>query len=93
MSVEVSGVGANEEDEWVGRKLSIGAAVVAVRGHVGRCLVTSRNPDTGEVDLATLDLLGDYRREAHTTEPLALGIFGEVIEPASIAVGDLLTLL
>ncbi len=93
MSVEVSGMGANEEDAWVGHRLSIGAAVVAVRGHVGRCLVTSRNPDTGEVDLATLDLLGDYRREAHTTEPLALGVFGEVIEPASIAVGDLLTLL
>jgi hypothetical protein len=90
MSIEVSGIGPHEEDEWVGRRLSIGAAVVAVRGHVGRCLVTSRNPNTGAVDLATLELLGDYRRQADTTEPLALGIYGEVIEPGSIAVGDLL---
>lgn len=91
MSIEISGVGAHEEDGWVGRRLSIGTAVVALRGHVGRCLVTSRNPDTGEVDMATLDLLGDYRRQADTTEPLAFGIYGEVLEPGRIAVGDLLT--
>jgi uncharacterized protein len=93
MLIEISGVAAHEEDRWVGSRLAIGRAVVAVRGHVGRCLVTSRDPDTGEVDLPTLDLLAQYRRDALTTEPLAFGIYGEVLEPATIEVGDALALL
>lgn len=93
MLIEVSGIAVHEEDQWVGRKVAIGAAVVAMRGHVGRCLVTSRDPDTGEVDLPTLELLGGYRRQADTTEPLALGIYGEVLERATIAVGDTVALL
>lgn len=93
MLIEISGVAAHEEDGWVGSRLAIGAAVVAVRGHVGRCLVTSRDPDSGEVDLPTLDLLAQYRRDALTSEPLAFGIYGEVLEPATIEVGDALALL
>ena len=44
----------------------IGGAVVGFHGHVGRCLVTSRDPETGEVDLPTLDILGDYRVTSST---------------------------
>ena len=57
-------------------------------GHVGRCLVTSRDPETGEVDLPTLDLLGAYRRDLDTTEPLPFGIYGEVLVPGVVRVGD-----
>src|SRR5271168_1007701 len=35
MLVEVAGPGAHEEDTWVGRNIRIGAALVAVHGHVG----------------------------------------------------------
>jgi uncharacterized protein YcbX len=52
------------------------------------CLVTSRHPDSGEMDLPTLDLLGSYRSDAGTTEPLAFGIHGEVVEPGAVRVGD-----
>jgi uncharacterized protein YcbX len=90
MLVEVAGPRAHEEDEWVGRSASIGAARVAFRGHVGRCLVTSQCPDTGIVDLPTLELLS-YRRGLPTTEPLAFGVFGEVLEPGSVRVGDSVT--
>jgi uncharacterized protein len=87
MLVEVAGPAAHEEDEWVGRTARIGEARVAFRGHVGRCLVTSQSPDTGVVDLPTLELLS-YRRGLPTSEPLAFGVYGEVIEPGLVRVGD-----
>jgi len=90
MLIEVSGPQAHEEDRWVGRNVRIGAARVLMRGHVGRCLVTSQDPDTGLVDLPTLELLS-YRRALETTEPLAFGVYGEVLEPGRIRLGDHVT--
>jgi uncharacterized protein len=87
MLVEVEGTDAHEEDEWVGHTVRLGEALVAFRGHVGRCLVTSQCPDTGVVDLPTLELLA-YRRGLPTTEPLAFGVYGEVLEPGMVRVGD-----
>ena len=47
MLVEVAGPDAHAEDQWVGRRVRVGAALVAMRGHVGRCIITSQSPDTG----------------------------------------------
>jgi uncharacterized protein len=92
MLIEVDGVGAHAEDAWVGAgEVRIGEAAVRFGGHVGRCLVTSRDPDTGVVDLPTLDLLGAYRRGADTSEPLALGIWGAVTRAGVVRVGDAVT--
>jgi uncharacterized protein YcbX len=88
MLVEIDGVGAHEEDRWVGRSVRIGAAAVEFTGHVGRCLITSRDPDSGQVDLPTLDILGSYRSGLDTTEPLPFGIWGRVLEPGTVRVGD-----
>ena len=89
MLIEIDGVGAHEEDQWVGPRRS-GSARRSSRfnGHVGRCLITSRDPDTGEVDLPTLDMLGDYRHHIDSTEPLPFGIYGQVLEPGTVRVGD-----
>jgi uncharacterized protein YcbX len=92
MLIEIDGVAAHEEDGWVGHSVRIGAAVVAMHGNIGRCLVTSRNPDTGEVDLPTLDLLGSYRTDLPSTEPLPFGIYGEVLEGGPVRVGDAVVL-
>lgn len=92
MLIEVDGVAAHEEDDWVGRVLCVGDAAVRGRGHVGRCVITNRHPETGEIDLQTLKLLGRYRREAETTEPVAFGIYGEVVQPGAISVGDAVSL-
>lgn len=78
----------HEEDTWVGERLRIGGAVVRVRGHVGRCNITHRHPESGADDLQTLDLLRGYRTGLDTTEPLPFGVYGEVLEPGGVAVGD-----
>jgi uncharacterized protein len=94
MLVEIDGVDAHEEDGWVGgRPVRIGDAVVAFGGHVGRCLITSRDPDTGVVDLPTLDILGSYRGTLGTTEPLPFGVWGRVVEPGTVKVGDEVSVL
>jgi uncharacterized protein len=91
MLIEIDGVSAHAEDGWVGSAVQIGDATIAFGGHVGRCLITSRDPDTGQVDLPTLDMLGDYRTGLDWTEPLPFGVYGRVLEPGAIRVGDAVT--
>jgi uncharacterized protein len=91
MLVEIDGVDAHAEDRWVGREVWLGAAKVEFGGHVGRCVITSRDPDTGVVDLPTLKMLGSYRLNLDTTEPLAFGIHGRVLEPGTVRIGDPVT--
>jgi hypothetical protein len=92
MSIEVDGAGAFEEDAWLGRELRVGEARIRPAGHVGRCIVTSMDPETGALDVPTLDLLRDLRADADTTEPLALGVWGSVLSPGTVAIGDELRL-
>jgi uncharacterized protein YcbX len=91
MLIEVDGIAAHEEDGWVGRQVRVGSALVRGCGHVGRCVITTRDPDTAEADLDTLKLLATYRHKIGTTEPLAFGIYGEVLEGGRVAVGDAVT--
>jgi uncharacterized protein YcbX len=91
MLIEFDGVGPHEEDAWVGRTLSVGEAQLHARGHVGRCVITNRHPETGEIDLQTLKILGRYRKDAETTEPVAFGVYGEVLRPGTISLGDPIT--
>ncbi len=88
MLIEIDGVQAHAEDAWVGTAVRVGEALLRFEGHVGRCLITSRDPDTGVVDLPTLDILREYRGGLGTTEPLAFGVYGRVLEPGRIRVGD-----
>jgi uncharacterized protein YcbX len=88
MTIEVTGTGPHEEDGWLGRELAVGAARVLLHGHVGRCIVTSRHPDSGALDLPTLDLLREYRENAATTEPLAFGVYGSVLHDGVVRLGD-----
>ncbi len=91
MLIEVDGIAPHEEDGWVGHVLTVGEVVLRARGHVGRCVITSRHPETGDIDLHTLKILGGYRRQVETTEPVAFGIYGEIVRPGAIALGDPVT--
>jgi uncharacterized protein YcbX len=88
MLFEIDGVGEHEEDTWLGSRLRIGDATVTLNGDVGRCVVTSRDPDTGVVDLPTLAALAAYRREG-VSEPLPFGVYGSVTVPGRVRVGDI----
>ena len=88
MNFGVEGVEAHAEDAWRGRRVRIGNAVVIPQGHVGRCVITTQNPDTGGIDLDTLKGLAAYRGDAATTEPLPFGIHAAVAEAGPVRVGD-----
>jgi uncharacterized protein len=88
MNFGVAGVEAHAEDGWVGRRVQIGDAIVVPRGHVGRCLITSRHPETGKIDVDTLEALATYRRSLDTTEELSFGVYAAVEQPGRVRVGD-----
>jgi uncharacterized protein YcbX len=87
MMFEIDGVAAHAEDEWIGSRVKLGAAEIIVNGDVGRCVVTSNDPDRGVTDLDTLGTLALYRREGQT-EPLPFGVYGAVTTPGRVQVGD-----
>ena len=88
MLLEVEGVAAYAEDGWIDRAVQIGDAVVRPRGNVGRCAVTTCDPDTAQRDFDTLGVLASYRGAIATTEPLPLGVVGDVATPGRVRVGD-----
>ena len=95
MLIEFSGGEPHAEDSWNGRLLRIGAAVIRAEGPVKRCAATTRNPATGEVDLPTLKMITAYRgRQENLLGVGAMfGIYGDVVEPGTVAVGDPLEVL
>ena len=93
MNFGVDGLREHEEDEWLGRRLRLGEAIVVPQGNVGRCAVTTQNPLTGEPDLDTLKALAAYRSGVETTEPLPFGVHAAVAEAGRVRVGDPVELL
>ena len=88
MNFGIDGLREHEEDEWLGRRVRLGDAVVVPVGNVGRCAVTTQNPETGAPDLDTLKALAAYRSATETTEPLPFGVHAAVAVPGRVRVGD-----
>jgi uncharacterized protein YcbX len=84
----VSGVDAHAEDTWIGSRVLVGAAVVEPGGNIGRCAVTTLDPDRGVPTFDTLAAIGKYRRDKVTTEPLAFGVWARVTKAGLVRVGD-----
>jgi uncharacterized protein len=87
MLIGVGGVGAHEEDEWIGRRVQVGEAVVELREQVARCAITTQNPATGKPDLDTLREIKAYRG-ARERKLIDFGVYGEVAEPGHVRLGD-----
>ncbi len=88
MLVGVGGCAAHEEDEWCGREVRVGDAVVRVLEPVARCAITTRDPATGERDLDTLRAIRGYRGAPRGRKYVDFGVFGDVAEPGRVRVGD-----
>jgi uncharacterized protein YcbX len=93
MTFGIDGLGEHEEDEWLGLRVQLGEAVVVPQGNVGRCAVTTQNPDSGAPDLDTLKALAAYRGDVQTTEPLPFGVHVAVAQPGRVRVGDPVALI
>jgi hypothetical protein len=90
MLIEFSGGDPHVEDTWAGRLLEVGEATLRAGGPVKRCAATTRDPDSGAVDLQTLRLITGYRGRQESVFGLGanFGVYGEVVEPGTISVGD-----
>ena len=88
MTFGIDGVPAHAEDGWLGRDVRIGPAVVRIAGNVGRCAVTTHDPDTGQPSFDTLRVLNAQRGHLPSSEPLPFGVWAEVIAEGDVALGD-----
>lgn len=91
MLFELAGCEPHEEDAWIEHRVRIGAAVVRLRGDVGRCAITTQNPETGVPDLDTLRTISSYRgftANENGDRHIPFGVYGEVLEPGRVALGD-----
>jgi uncharacterized protein YcbX len=88
MLIGIDGAAPHQEDGWIGRRVRVGSAVVVPGGNVGRCRVTTLDPDTGIPSLNTLDVLARYRAEVPSSEPLSFGVWARVERGGRIALGD-----
>ncbi len=85
MNVTVDGVAAWAEHDWAGRELVIGPAVrLRVVDPVARCVVTTRDPEDGSVDVPVLRTLAELRGKDDVT----FGVWCEVVAPGRIRRGD-----
>src|SRR2546430_15541403 len=87
MLIGIGGVEPHEEDGWLGRRVRVGESLVELRGNVGRCAITTQNPETGVRDFDTLREIRGYRGQNAETREIDFGVFGEVVEPGRGEVG------
>jgi uncharacterized protein len=87
MLIGLEGCDRHEEDEWVGRSVRVGEAVVRPLEQVARCAITTQDPSTGIADFDTLRELIAYRglRDGRHAD---MGVYGEVVQPGRVRVGD-----
>jgi uncharacterized protein YcbX len=82
------------EDDWEGRDLQVGGAILKVLGSVPRCIVTQFHPETGINDTRTVPALMRYRAKVGLPDGLMPGYrtpgfasYAEVVQPGDVAVG------
>ena len=87
MTITMTGTDAWAEHGWSGLNVSVGEAVLRVIAPVPRCVVTTRNPDSGATDARILHALARLRGN----NDLTFGVWADVIRPGRIRIGDRVT--
>jgi len=85
MTITMTGSDAWAEHGWGGQEVSIGEAILRVTAPVPRCVVTTRNPDSGATDARVLHALARLRGKNDIT----FGVWCDIVRPGRIHVGDL----
>ncbi len=80
-NIWVEGLSPWEEFNWVGKTVTIGPVSLSVRETITRCKATMANPETGQRDVDTLEILDELGHQD-------FGVYAEVIEGGTIALGD-----
>lgn len=70
-----------QEDAWLGRVLRVGELRLRVDRRDPRCVVVNVDPETGERTAAILRAIAQQRENC-------LGVYGAVVTPGRVAVGD-----
>jgi uncharacterized protein len=84
MSITIAGTDAWAEHAWGGQEVTIGDVILRVIAPVPRCVVTTRNPESGATDARVLHALARLRGKNDIT----FGVWCEVLRPGNIHVGD-----
>lgn len=69
------------EQSWIGRRVRIGRLLLRVVEPCERCVITTIDPDTIEVDL-------DVLKRTNAELGGMMGVYCSVLEPATVVVGD-----
>jgi uncharacterized protein YcbX len=85
MTITVTGADAWAEHGWSGQQVTIGDITLRVLAPVPRCVVTTRNPESGATDARILHALARLRGKNDIT----FGVWCEIIQPGHVQVGDL----
>jgi uncharacterized protein YcbX len=87
MTITVTGVAPWAEHGWGEQRVTIADATLRVLEPVPRCVVTTRNPESGATDARILHALARLRGNKDIT----FGVWCEIVQPGQIHVGDLVT--
>ena len=87
MTMTITGTGAWAEHGWGGQDVTVGDVALRVIAPVPRCVITTRNPDSGVTDVRTLHALARLRGK----DDLTFGVWCEVLRPGQVHVGDAVT--
>ncbi len=89
MTFGIDGTDPFAEDGWLGRDVRVGDALVRPVDYVGRCAVTTQDPDTGVPDFPTLKVLERLRGHISSEdEDLPCGVWARVVEAGHVRLGD-----
>jgi uncharacterized protein len=87
MTITITGTDAWAEHAWHGCRVVIGEVILRVISPVPRCVVTTRNPESGATDARILHALARLRGKNDVT----FGVWCEILRPGRIHVGDVVT--
>jgi uncharacterized protein YcbX len=84
MTLTITGTDAWAEHGWGGQEISIGEAILRVIAPVPRCVITTRNPESGTTDARILHALARLRGK----HDINFGVWCGIIRPGRIHLGD-----